>query len=99
MASDRLSKPEIEKKLAERSGWSLAATGESISRRFVFADFKQAFGFMAEVALKAEELGHHPDWSNVYKTVDVTLSTHDVGGLSELDFKLADFMDQAASRR
>jgi 4a-hydroxytetrahydrobiopterin dehydratase len=99
VAPERLSKSEIETELSQRPSWSLGTEGETISRRFVFADFKQAFGFMAEVALKAEELGHHPDWSNVYKTVDVTLSTHDVGGLSELDFQLADFMDRVASRR
>ena len=99
MAPKRLTAEDIREGLAERANWSLATEGNAISRRFVFKDFKQAFGFMTEVALKAEDLGHHPDWSNVYKTVDVTLSTHDVGGLSELDFKLADFMDQAASRR
>lgn len=99
MAPNRLTADEIEAALAEHSGWSLADDGKAIARQFVFVDFKQAFGFMAEVALKAEEMGHHPDWSNVYKTVDVTLSTHDAGGLSELDFKLATFMDRAADRR
>ena len=98
MAPKKLTTEEVETALSARAAWTLAEKGAAIQRRFVFADFKQAFAFMTEVALKAEEMGHHPDWSNVYKTVDVTLSTHDVGGLSELDFKLADFMDRAAVR-
>ena len=66
-------------------------------RKFVFVDFNQAFGFMTRVALMAEKLDHHPEWFNVYKTVDVTLSTHDCGGLSEKDIALASFMDVAAN--
>ena len=62
----------------------------------MFADFNEAFGFMARVALMAEKLDHHPEWSNVYKTVDVTLSTHDAGGVTELDVKLAEAMDKFA---
>ena len=70
---------------------------DAIGKKFVFADFNEAFGFMARVALMAEKLDHHPEWSNVYKTVDVTLSTHDAGGLTELDIKLAEAMDKFAS--
>jgi 4a-hydroxytetrahydrobiopterin dehydratase len=64
--------------------------------KFVFADFNEAFGFMARVALAAEKLDHHPEWSNVYKTVEVTLSTHDAGGLTERDVALAEAMDKFA---
>jgi 4a-hydroxytetrahydrobiopterin dehydratase len=69
---------------------------DAITRKFVFKDFNEAFGFMARAALVAEKLDHHPEWSNVYKTVDVTLSTHDAGGLTELDIKLAEAMDKLA---
>jgi len=69
---------------------------DAITRKFVFRDFNEAFGFMARSALVAEKLDHHPEWSNVYKTVDVTLSTHDAGGLTELDVKLAELMDKLA---
>jgi 4a-hydroxytetrahydrobiopterin dehydratase len=71
---------------------------DAIARKFVFRDFSEAFGFMARAALIAEKLDHHPEWFNVYKTVDVTLSTHDAGGLTELDVKLAEAMDRLASR-
>ena len=77
-------------------GWSEVKGRDAISKKFVFADFNEAFGFMARVALMAEKLDHHPEWSNVYKTVDVTLSTHDAGGLTELDVKLAEAMDKFA---
>jgi len=65
-------------------------------RKFVFKDFNAAFGFMARVALMAEKMDHHPEWSNVYRTVDVTLSTHDAGGLTEKDIALAKAMDSFA---
>ena len=68
----------------------------AIVRNLTFADFNAAFGFMARAALKAEKMNHHPEWSNVYKTVEVALTTHDVKGLSRLDFELAHFMDLAA---
>jgi 4a-hydroxytetrahydrobiopterin dehydratase len=83
--------------LARLKGWTKAKGRDAISKKFVFADFNQAFGFMKRVALVAEKLDHHPEWSNVYKTVDVTLSTHDAGGLTELDVKLAEAMDKFAS--
>ena len=65
-------------------------------RKFVFKDFNQAFGFMTRAALVAEKMDHHPEWFNVYKTVEVTLSTHDAGGVTELDIKLAAEMDKLA---
>jgi 4a-hydroxytetrahydrobiopterin dehydratase len=83
--------------LARLHGWSEVKGRDAINKKFVFADFNQAFGFMARVALTAEKLDHHPEWFNVYKTVEVTLSTHDAGGLTELDVKLAEAMDKLAS--
>lgn len=82
--------------LARLKGWSEVRNGDAISKKFVFADFNQAFGFMTRAALVAEKLDHHPEWFNVYKTVEVTLSTHDAGGLTELDIKLAEAMDRFA---
>ena len=71
---------------------------DAIARKFVFKDFSEAFGFMARAALVAEKLDHHPERFNVYKTVEVTLSTHDAGGLTELDVKLAEAMDKLADK-
>jgi 4a-hydroxytetrahydrobiopterin dehydratase len=82
--------------LGRLSGWSEVAGRDAITRKFVFADFNQAFGFMTRAALIAEKLDHHPEWFNVYKTVEVTLSTHDAGGVTELDIKLAEAMDRLA---
>ena len=82
--------------LAKLKGWSEVKGRDAISKKFVFADFNEAFGFMTRAALMAEKLDHHPEWFNVYKTVDVTLSTHDAGGLTELDIKLAEAMDKFA---
>ena len=82
--------------LARLKGWSEATGRDAITRKFVFADFNEAFGFMTRAALVAEKLDHHPEWFNVYKTVEVTLSTHDAGGLTERDIKLAEAMDKIA---
>ncbi|WP_417514270.1 4a-hydroxytetrahydrobiopterin dehydratase [Minwuia sp.] len=82
--------------MAELSGWQAVDGRDAIEKSFEFKDFNEAFGFMARVALKAEKMDHHPEWFNVYKTVDVTLSTHDAGGVTELDVKLAKFMDKTA---
>ncbi len=82
--------------LAKLKGWSETKDRDAISRKFVFKDFNEAFGFMTRAALVAEKLDHHPEWFNVYKTVEVTLSTHDAGGLTELDVKLAETMDKLA---
>lgn len=83
--------------LARLPGWS-AADGDrdAIARTFRFADFNAAFAFMTRVALKAEQLDHHPEWFNVYNRVEATLTTHDADGVSELDVTLAGFMDEAA---
>jgi 4a-hydroxytetrahydrobiopterin dehydratase len=82
--------------LAKLSGWSEVAGRDAIARKFVFKDFNQAFGFMTRAALAAEKMDHHPEWFNVYKTVEVTLSTHDAGGVTDLDVKLAEIMDKLA---
>ena len=83
--------------LAKLSGWSEVAGRDAISKKFVFKDFNAAFGFMTRAALVAEKMDHHPEWFNVYRTVDVTLSTHDAGGVTDLDIKLAAAMDKIAS--
>jgi 4a-hydroxytetrahydrobiopterin dehydratase len=78
------------------NGWNAATGKDAIEKTFVFADFKEAFGWMTRVALKAEQMDHHPEWFNVYKTVTVTLTTHDAGGITALDVELATFMDACA---
>ena len=77
------------------AGWEAVAGRDAIAKRFVFADFNAAFGWMVRVALRAEAMNHHPEWSNVYRIIDVVLTTHDVGGLSALDVTMAQFMDAA----
>jgi 4a-hydroxytetrahydrobiopterin dehydratase len=84
---------DIESFLKKNSGWKMVEGRSALQKSFKFSDFNQAFGFMTRVALVAEQMNHHPEWSNVYNRVDVVLSTHDAGGLTELDFKLAQFMD------
>ena len=96
MSREKMDADATKDALSGLNGWTLADDGASIRRRFEFANFIEAFGFMSRVALAAEKMDHHPDWSNVYKTVDVTLNTHDAGGLTELDFKLARKMDKFA---
>jgi 4a-hydroxytetrahydrobiopterin dehydratase len=83
------------KKLAELHGWARLDDRDAIIKNFQFKTFNQAFGFMSRVAMMAEKMNHHPEWFNVYNRVEVTLSTHDAGGLTELDFKLAAFMNKA----
>jgi 4a-hydroxytetrahydrobiopterin dehydratase len=83
--------------LAGLAGWREAEGRDAITKTFVFADFNAAFGFMARVALAAEKMDHHPEWFNVYKTVTVTLSTHDAGGLTARDIALAQAMDRIAA--
>jgi 4a-hydroxytetrahydrobiopterin dehydratase len=75
------------------TNWREVQGRDAITRKFVFTDFNQAFGFMTRVALVAEKMDHHPEWFNVYKTVQVTLSTHDAGGLTDKDVTLAKVMD------
>jgi 4a-hydroxytetrahydrobiopterin dehydratase len=79
------------------NGWSHDAARDAISKTYTFANFIDAFGFMTRAAIWAEKWGDHPEWSNVYKTVNVTLTTHDADGLTELDVKLATKMDGLAT--
>lgn len=78
-------------------GWRPVDGREAITKRFTFSDFNEAFGWMTRVALIAEHMNHHPEWFNVYRTVEVTLSTHELGGLSNLDVALATKMDRLAA--
>jgi 4a-hydroxytetrahydrobiopterin dehydratase len=82
--------------LARLKGWSDVTGRDAISRKFAFKDFNEAFGFMARAALIAEKLDHHPEWFNVYNRVEVTLSTHDAGGVTERDVTLAGEMNRLA---
>src|SRR3954468_2933512 len=82
--------------LKELSGWSEVAGREAIARTFVFKNFNEAFGFMSRAALVAEKSDHHPEWRNVYKTVEVVLATHDAGGVTALDVELAKAMNAIA---
>ena len=79
--------------LASLPAWAEVPGRDAISRRFTFADFNEAFSFMTRAALLAEKMDHHPEWSNVYNKVDVTLSTHDANGLTDLDLTMARAMD------
>ena len=81
-----LSAAEVQARLESQTEWALEGT--KLYRRLVFENFVQAFGFMTQVAIVAEKMNHHPEWSNVYRTVDIHLTTHDAGGISHLDFEL-----------
>ncbi len=76
-----------------RQGWSMVEGRDAIQKTFLFKNFVEAFGFMTQAAIIAEKMNHHPEWSNVYRTVEVTLTTHDANGLSDLDIALARKMD------
>lgn len=95
--SSSLSASERSELLSALEGWSMAEGRDAIQKRFVFSDFVEAFGWMTRVALSAERMNHHPEWTNVYRTVEVTLSTHDAGGLTRRDVELAQRMDQLAA--
>ena len=90
----RLTAAQRDAALKRLPGWRKTPGRDAITRRFTFADFNGAFGFMARVALAAEKMNHHPEWTNVYNKVDVTLSTHDAGGLTVRDVKLATIVDR-----
>ena len=82
--------------LAQLQGWRAAEGRDAVAKSFRFTDFNAAFGWMTRVALLADKLDHHPEWSNVYNRVEVTLTTHDAGGVTALDLQMARFMDEAA---
>ncbi len=93
MAIPRLTDQERTAALTELTGWALREDGLAIARDFKFGSFSEAFAFMTRVALEAEKADHHPEWSNVYNRVHVTLTTHDAGGLSQCDVKMAKAID------
>ena len=82
--------------VAALAGWSDVEGRDAITKTFQFADFNQAFGFMTRAALLAEKMDHHPEWFNVYNRVEITLSTHDADGVTELDIRMAKFMNEVA---
>ena len=91
MAVKALHTSDIESRLAQLNDWSIDAN--RLHKQFVFDNFNQAWGFMSQVALLAEVMDHHPEWCNVYNRVDIHLTTHDAGGISERDFELAEKID------
>jgi len=91
--ADRLSPAARQATLSKLPEWRYDDAADSLTRDFAFKDFSEAFGFMTRVALLAQAANHHPDWSNVYNKVSITLSTHDAGGLTEKDAKLAEAID------
>ena len=96
--AESLSKAQRAELLPSLQGWAMAEGRDAIHRRFTFRDFSEAFGWMCRVALVAEKLDHHPEWSNVYRHVDVTLTTHDAGGLTARDVELARAMNRLAGQ-
>jgi 4a-hydroxytetrahydrobiopterin dehydratase len=98
MAVARLSDQEIVTALAKLPGWRRVDARSAITKNFQFADFNEAWGFMCRVALAAEKQDHHPEWTNVWNRVEITLSTHDAGGLSARDVKLAETIEKLAAR-
>lgn len=95
----KLTEEERETKLKSllTNGWSLVTNRDAIYKEFLFKTFNQAYGFMTMVALQADKMNHHPEWFNVYNKVNITLSSHDVDGLSQRDITLATFIDKAAT--
>jgi len=96
MPIEQLSTSDRDAALARLSAWTLREDGLAISRNFKFGDFSEAFAFMTRVALEAEKADHHPEWSNVYNRVAITLTTHDAGGLSQRDVAMAAAIDKLA---
>jgi len=94
---NRLTSEERASQLADLRGWQAVAGRDAIQRHFRFADFNEAFGFMTRVAIKAQEMDHHPEWFNVYSNVEITLSTHDANGITERDIRLARFIDEVTA--
>ena len=92
----KLSKDELAKKLKRLSGWKLVKGRSAITKTFKFNNFQDAFGWMTSMAIYAEKKDHHPEWFNVYSTVEVTLSTHDAGGVTNLDLDMAREMNQTS---
>lgn len=98
MTIERLTEAQRADLLESLDGWTMLEGREAMRKTFVFSDFVEAFGWMTRIAILAEKLDHHPEWFNVYKTVEVTLTTHDADGLTERDATLAKAMDRLAAR-
>lgn len=96
---DKLRGKARQKALGPLKHWKKVKGRDAISKAYRFKDFNEAFGFMSRVAIKAEQMDHHPEWSNVYNQVHVTLTTHDAGGVSQRDVDLARFIDGIAARK
>ena len=96
--AERLTGEARKQALAKLTGWTETPGRDAIAKTFVFKDFSEAFGFMSRAALVAEKHDHHPEWRNVYKTVEVVLSTHDAGGLTQKDVDLAQAMNAIAGK-
>lgn len=94
--AEKITRDAVAARLNTLPGWVIDPDRDSIKKSFVFKDFSEAFGFMTRCALTAEKINHHPEWFNVWNKVDITLSTHDAGGLTELDLKLAAAMNALA---
>ena len=92
---DKLSTTERRKAMATLKGWQKQRGRDAITKKFIFKDFSSAFGWMSRVAMKAEQMDHHPEWFNVYNSVEVILTTHDAGGVTEKDFELAMAFEKA----
>jgi 4a-hydroxytetrahydrobiopterin dehydratase len=95
---NKFSAEQVQAALASLPGWQRHEQREAIRRQFVFADFPEAFAFMTQIAILAEKRNHHPEWSNVYNKVDITLTTHEAQGVTERDVELARSADQAHAR-
>ena len=93
----KLTKTEVTQKLKRLSGWKMVKGRNAITKTFKFKDFMQAFGWMTAMAIYAEKKDHHPEWFNVYNRVEVTLATHDCGGISTNDIEMAEAMDEYAN--
>ncbi len=98
-APEKLTGPDVDTLLGTPPGWSLSEDGNAVSATLEFANFVEAWGFMCEIAIEAEKQNHHPEWSNVWNRVAITLTTHEAGGLTERDTKLANAIAGALDRR
>jgi len=103
MTSKKLTQEDRDAKLnplLNEKSWKLDESGrDAIKKQFVFKDFNEAFGFMTRIALKADKMDHHPEWFNVYNKVDITLSSHDVSGISDRDIRMANFIEQCYAKK
>lgn len=96
--ADTLSQAALREALTSLEDWTMSEGGDALERSYRFSDFMTAFGFMGRVAVYADVVNHHPEWFNVYNRVDVTLTSHDAGGITRRDIAMARFMDRAARK-